>query len=134
MANLSMSQADLLRETQFAQLVTIMGDGSPKISPVWVDTDGENILINTALGRVKTDNIEREPRVAVAVIDPAAPYERVLNVRGTVIEKITDGADTHIDALAKKYLGVDEYPGRAAAPDEIRVILKIRVDHAFGMS
>ena len=134
MVSLSDGQADLLREPLFAQLVTIMSDGSPQVSPVWVDTDGENVLVNTALGRVKTDNIERDRRVAVAVFDPAAPYERVVNVRGTVVEVATDGAETHIDALAKKYLGVAEYPGRANAPDDVRVILKIRVDSAFGMA
>ena len=70
---LTENQAALLREKHFAELVTLMPDGSPQISPVWVDTDGTNVLINTATGRLKTRNIERDPRVAVAVLDPASP-------------------------------------------------------------
>jgi len=127
---LTESQAALLREKHFAELVTLMPDGSPQITPVWVDTDGTNVLINTAAGRLKTRNIERDPRVAVGVFDQAAPYERVLNIRGRVISVTTDGADDHIDSLAKKYLDVDSYPGRT--PDEQRVILTIEVDHAGG--
>ena len=127
---LTENQAALLREKHFAELVTLMPDGSPQISPVWVDTDGTNVLINTAVGRLKTRNIERDPRVAVAVLDPASPYERVLNIRGRVISVSPEGADDHIDSLAKKYLGVDSYPGRN--PAEQRVILTIEVDHASG--
>lgn len=127
---LTENQAALLREKHFAELVTLMPDGSPQISPVWVDTDGTNVLINTATGRLKTRNIERDPRVAVAVLDPASPYERVLNIRGRVIGVSPEGADDHIDSLAKKYLGVDSYPGRN--PAEQRVILTIEVDHASG--
>ena len=127
---LTENQAALLREKHFAELVTLMPDGSPQISPVWVDTDGTNVLINTATGRLKTRNIERDPRVAVAVLDPASPYERVLNIRGRVISVSPEGADDHIDSLAKKYLGVDSYPGRN--PAEQRVILTIEVGHASG--
>ncbi len=127
---LTENQAALLREKHFAELVTLMPDGSPQITPVWVDTDGTNVLINTAAGRLKTRNIERDPRVAVAVLDPASPYERVLNIRGRVISVSPEGADDHIDSLAKKYMGVDSYPGRD--PAEQRVILTIEVDHASG--
>ena len=127
---LTENQAALLREKHFAELVTLMPDGSPQISPVWVDTDGTNVLINTATGRLKTRNIERDPRVAVAVLDPASPYERVLNIRGRVVSVSPEGADDHIDSLAKKYMGVDSYPGRN--PAEQRVILTIEVDHASG--
>lgn len=127
---LTENQAALLREKHFAELVTLMPDGSPQITPVWVDTDGTNVLINTAAGRLKSRNIDRDPRVAVGVFDPAAPYDRVLNIRGRVISVSTDGADAHIDSLAKKYLGADSYPGRT--PDEQRVILTIEVDHSTG--
>ena len=127
---LTENQAALLREKHFAELVTLMPDGSPQITPVWVDTDGTNVLINTAVGRLKTRNIERDPRVAVAVLDPASPYERVLNIRGRVVSVSPEGADDHIDSLAKKYMGVDSYPGRN--PAEQRVILTIEVDHASG--
>ncbi len=130
MAVLSEAQVALLREPHIAQLVTLMKDGSPQVSPVWVDTDGIHVLINTAQGRLKTRNIERDPRVAVAVYDPANAYERVVNVRGRVIEMATEGADAHMDSLAKKYLGADRYSGHTDA--ETRVILKIAVDRAGG--
>ena len=130
MATLSEQQIALLREPHIAQLVTLMADGSPQVSPVWVDTDGTHVLINTAQGRLKTRNIERDPRVAVAVYDPANAYERVVNVRGRVTEITTEGADAHIDSLARKYLGADRYPGHTDA--ETRVILRIAVDRAGG--
>ncbi len=130
MAVLSEAQIALLREPHIAQLVTLMKDGSPQVSPVWVDTDGTHVLINTAQGRLKTRNIERDPRVAVAVYDPANAYERVVNIRGRVIEMTTEGAVAHIDSLAKKYMGADRYPYHTDA--ETRVILRIAVDRAGG--
>ncbi len=127
---LTENQAAHLREKHIAELVTLMPDGSPQITPVWIDTDGTHVLVNTAAGRLKTRNIERDPRVAVSVVDPASPYERVLNIRGRVIDITPEGADDHIDSLAKKYLGVDSYPGRD--PAEQRLILTIEADHASG--
>lgn len=126
MATLSSEQIALLKEPHIAQVVTLMADGSPQISPVWVDTDGTDILINTALGRVKTNNMERDPRVAVGVYDPANSYSRVVNVRGHVSEISEEGADAHIDSLAKKYSGADTYGGRN--PAETRVIIRISPD------
>jgi PPOX class probable F420-dependent enzyme len=126
LATLSSEQIALLKEPHIAQVVTLMADGSPQISPVWVDTDGTDILINTALGRVKTNNMERDPRVAVGVYDPANSYSRVVNVRGHVSEISEEGADAHIDSLAKKYSGADTYGGRN--PAETRVIIRISPD------
>ena len=123
MAQLSQEQVTLLREPHIAQLVTLMPDGSPQISPVWVDTDGTDILINTALGRVKSNNMAKDARVAVSVYDPENSYTRVVNVRGRVTSISEEGADAHIDSLAKKYMGVDSYPNRS--PDETRVIVRI---------
>ena len=123
MAQLSQEQVTLLREPHLAQLVTLMPDGSPQISPVWVDTDGTDILINTALGRLKSNNMAKDARVAVSVYDPENSYTRVVNVRGRVTSISEEGADAHIDSLAKKYMGVDSYPNRS--PDETRVIVRI---------
>ncbi|MCH7642984.1 MAG: PPOX class F420-dependent oxidoreductase [Chloroflexi bacterium] len=123
MAQLSQEQVTLLREPHIAQLVTLMPDGSPQISPVWVDTDGTDILINTALGRLKSNNMAKDARVAVSVYDPENSYTRVVNVRGRVTSISEEGADAHIDSLAKKYMGVDSYPNRS--PDETRVIVRI---------
>ena len=115
----------LLQEPQLAHFVTLMADGSPQVSPVWVDVepDGSQILINTAEGRVKTRNAGRDDRVAVSVVDSKDPWRFVL-VRGTIVERTHEGADALIDALAKKYMGVDSYPFRQ--PGEQRVTLKIK--------
>ena len=122
---LSPGAVKLLQEKQIAQLATTMRDGSPQITPVWVDVepDGSHVLINSAEGRVKMRNVERDPRVAVSVVDAQNPY-RFAIVRGTVVKRRHEGADEHIDALAKKYLGQERYPMRR--PDEQRVILRIK--------
>lgn len=113
----------LIRRPVIASLATIAGDGSPQLTPLWVDLDGDDILVNTAAGRAKAVNIERNPHVALTVIDPQDPYN-VVAVRGDVVEVTTAGADAHIDALAKKYLGVDQYPLRQ--PGEVRLTVRIR--------
>ena len=112
----------LLREPAYCQLATLMPDGSPQITQVWVDTDGEHVLVNTAEGRQKTKNVRRDPRVAVNVVDPNNAW-RLGEVRGRVVDVTTEGADRLIDELAKKYLDADTYPFRD--PLEVRVTLKI---------
>jgi PPOX class probable F420-dependent enzyme len=116
----------LLQEPAFCQLATLMPDGSPQNTQVWVDTDGEHILINTAQGRQKERNVQRDPRVAVNVVDPTNAW-RIGMVRGRVVEVTTDGADELIDQLAKKYLNEESYPFRR--PEEVRVTLKILPDN-----
>ena len=113
---------NLLREPAFCQIASIMPNGSPQITQVWVDTDGEHILVNTAEGRQKVRNVRRDPRVAVNVVDPANAW-RLATIRGRVVDITTEGADALIDQLAKKYLGVDSYPFRN--PEETRITLKI---------
>jgi PPOX class probable F420-dependent enzyme len=123
------SIAKLFEEKNFAFLATLMKDGSPQITPTWVDIDKSNntILINTAKGRVKHRNISRDPRVGVSVIDSSNPYHMV-SVRGKVIGQINGKqADDHIDKMSKKYLGKDKYPGRA--PGEERLIVEIKPQH-----
>jgi PPOX class probable F420-dependent enzyme len=123
------SIAKLFEEKNFAFLATLMKDGSPQVTPTWVDIDKNNntILVNTAKGRIKYRNISRDPRVAVSVIDFSNPYHMV-TVRGKVIEQINGKeADEHIDKLAKKYLGKDKYPRRARG--EERVLLRIKPAH-----
>jgi PPOX class probable F420-dependent enzyme len=125
-AKLSPGLLTLLREAAYCQVATLMPDGSPQITQVWVDTDGEHILVNTAEARQKTRNVRRDPRVAINVIDPQNGW-RLATIRGRVIEITTDGADAQIDRLAKKYLGVDSYPFRR--PDETRVMMVIEPEH-----
>jgi PPOX class probable F420-dependent enzyme len=121
---------DLTHKKTFAQLATLMPDGSPHVSPVWFEYDGKNILINSAKGRVKDKNIRRDPRVGLDILDPENPY-RHLSIRGRVVEITEKGADEHIDKLAKKYLGQDKYPYRAAG--EVRVTYKIEPEHTHSM-
>lgn len=113
---------DLLAKKAVAHLATLMPDGSPQVTPVWVDFDGVHIRANSARGRLKDKNMRRNPRVALALSDPENPF-RYLEVRGRVVEITEQGASEHIDALAKKYMDVDEYPGRE--PGEVRVMYKI---------
>jgi PPOX class probable F420-dependent enzyme len=115
----------LLREPAYCQLATLMPDGSPQLTQTWVDTDGEHILINTFEGSQKVRNVRRDPRVAVNVVDPTRAW-RIANVRGLVVEVTTEGADRHIDLLARKYLGAETYPFRR--PDQVRIILKITAE------
>lgn len=121
---------DLFNKRAFAALTTLMPDGSPQTTPVWVDTDGEHVIFNSAKGRQKDRNVRRDPRVALAIVDPDNPY-RYLEVRGKVAEITEQGADAHIDKMAKKYLGQDRYPYRQAS--EVRVIYKIRPEHTTTM-
>ena len=124
------SHTDLLQKKAFANLATVNPDGSPQVTPVWFDVDGEDIRINTARGRVKDRNLRRNAAVALAVMDPDNPY-RYVQVRGRVSEVTESGADAHIDSLAQKYMGVDKYPYRR--PGEVRVIFKIRPERVQTM-
>ncbi|HEX9786440.1 MAG TPA: PPOX class F420-dependent oxidoreductase [Candidatus Binatia bacterium] len=116
---------DVLNKRGFAHLATPMKDGSPHVTPVWYDFDGTHIRINSAKGRLKDKNMRRDKRVALSIQDPDNPY-RYIAISGDVDEITENGADAHIDALAKKYLDKDRYPFRA--PGEVRVIYKIRPD------
>lgn len=121
---------DLFTKKAFAHLGTLMRDGSPQVTPVWCDYDGACIRVNSAKGRVKDKNIRRNRRVALAIMDPDNPY-RYLAIRGEVVEITEQGADVHIDQLAKKYLGKDRYPYRRSG--EVRVLYKIRPDRISTM-
>jgi PPOX class probable F420-dependent enzyme len=114
---------DLFSKIAFAHLATLMPDGSPQVTPVWCDFDGSYVRVNSAKGRVKDKNMRRDKRVALSVQDPENPY-RYLAVQGEVAEITEEGADAHIDSLAKKYLGKDKYPFRQ--PGEVRVIYRIK--------
>ena len=128
MAGLTDEQARLLQEPNFATVGTVNPDGSPQLSIVWIDWDGSNVLFNTAVGRVKPRNLERDQRVSVLVIDRKDGYHWVA-VRGTA-ELTTEGADEHIDKLARKYTG----QGWQAKPGEQRLLCSFRPEHvsAYG--
>jgi len=122
--------AKLFQGKNFVSFSTLMKDGSPHVAPVWVDIDGNTILINTAAGRVKEKNVKRDNRVALSIFDHQNPYDMVA-IRGKVIELTSDGADEHIDKLAKKYFGLDKYPYHS--PDEKRIIMKIKPEKIYRM-
>ena len=115
--------AKLLEGKNLAFVATLMKDGWPQITPTWVDIEDGKILVNTAEGRLKQKNISRDGRIAISVADQNNPYHMV-TVRGRVVEQTNEGADEHVDKLAKKYLGVEKYP--LHSPNEKRIIIKIK--------
>ena len=124
MAELSDKGRALIEEPNLGFLATVMPDGSPQVSPVWVDLEDGYVRFNTAVGRVKDKNIRRDPRVAIAVADRNDPYSRI-DIRGRVVDIVEGGeAEEHIDALSEKYRGVRPYTGRARG--ERRVLVRVQ--------
>lgn len=130
MAALPQGLKDMLQDKVFAHLTTLMPDGSPQASPVWIDVDGDEIVVNTAEGRVKDKNMKRDGRVAISVTAVDNPYKAFM-IRGHVTAHTTQGGDAHIDKMAKKYMGVDSYPFRN--PAETRIIFRISADKISNM-
>jgi PPOX class probable F420-dependent enzyme len=122
MAKLTENQADLLRGRNWGTVTTLRPDGTPHSTPVWVDTDGENVIFNTAIGRVKERNIRRDPRVSLVVLPAENQQAGYVSVTGTA-EISEEGAVEHINKLAQKYLGKEKYPW--LQPGEQRVIVTI---------
>lgn len=119
---LSQKAVKLIDGRNFAHLATLFRDGSPQVTPVWVDRDGDTIRVNTAVGRVKHRNILNDPRVTISIVNQEDPYERV-QIRGRVVDLTSVGADEHIDKLSDKYTGVKKY--QKDSVDEKRIIIKI---------
>ncbi len=120
----------LIQEKNFGFLATLNQDGSPQVTPVWIDTDGEFLLVNTAIGRVKERNTRRDPRVAVSIADQGDPYSWI-TVNGKVTEWIEGTqAEEHIDKLAKKYTGAKKFT--KSNPKERRIIFKIKPKRVMG--
>ncbi len=131
MADIPAEAQHLLGGKNFAHVATVMEDGSPQVSPVWVDSEDGMVVFNTAEGRLKPKNLRRDPRVAISITNPENPYESLM-IRGKAVELSHEGADAHIDALAKRYMGVDEYPMRM--PGEERVIVKVEPERVHYMN
>lgn len=124
-SQLSKGAIALIERPVLGNLATVGANGHPHVTPVWIDHEGNDVFINTAEGRVKARDIHRDPKVAMSIVAPDDPY-LVVAFQGTVTEITTDGADAHIDALAKKYLGVESYPMRREG--EVRIKVRIRPD------
>jgi PPOX class probable F420-dependent enzyme len=120
----------LLRGPSPCFISTLMADGSPQMTEVWVDTDGEHVVINTVDGFLKVRNLQRDPRLAVSVLDPEN-LMRYFSVRGTVVEMVTEGAADHIEMLSQRYLG-EPYPWYGGR-DQTRIMLIIEADQVGGM-
>jgi PPOX class probable F420-dependent enzyme len=132
MAAISQKYLDLMdNKKAFASLATVMPDGTPQVTPVWFDYKDGVIRVNTAKGRVKARNMSQGAPVALSIMDPENAY-RYVQIRGRVGRVTEQGADAHIDSLAKKYLGKDKYP--FAQPGEVRVTYEITPTGAHGMS
>jgi PPOX class probable F420-dependent enzyme len=129
MATIPEQYQDLFTKKSFAHLATVGKSGVPQVTPVWCDFDGTHVRVNTARGRVKDRKLQENPRVALSIQDPDNAY-RYVQVQGRVVEMTEQGADAHIDALAKKYLGKDRYPFRQ--PGEVRVMVKILPERVQG--
>lgn len=122
-AELTPEQRKFFEQPNFGFLATVMPDGSPQVTPMWVDVEDGTIVVNTAIGRVKERNVRRDPRVAIAVVAQDNPYNQVA-VRGEIVEATEEGAVDHIDALAAKYIGQSTYPW--LQPGERRIKFRIR--------
>ena len=127
---LSKKARALIQRPVIANVATVDAEGAPQVTPVWIDLDGDDLVFNTAKGRVKAVNLSKNGKVAISIVDPHDPYNVVV-VRGSV-EPTEEGADAHIDFLAKKYLGVDSYPNRR--PDEVRVKYRVHTDNVVMQS
>ncbi|HTW68751.1 MAG TPA: PPOX class F420-dependent oxidoreductase [Acetobacteraceae bacterium] len=123
MAEIPAAYMDLMQQKKaFANIATVMRDGSPQVTPVWFDYTDGRIRVNTAKGRVKSRTLKEGAPVALAIMDPDNPY-RYMQIRGTVARATEEGASAHIDSLAKKYLGKDKYP--FSQPGEVRIMYEI---------
>ncbi len=124
MAKLTEKARKMLEGKNFVYLATVNPNGTPQVTPTWVDTDGNHVLINTALGRVKHRNMKKNPHVAMAITDQANPYNLIV-IQGKVVDHVTGQvAEDHIDKMAKKYRGQEKYANRKAG--EHRVLVKIQ--------
>ena len=124
MAKLGEKAQTLIDQPNFGYLATVNEDGSPQVSPVWIDRRDETIVVNTATGRVKDRNMRREPRVAISVANKDNQYEKV-DIRGRVVDTIGgEEADRHIDLMAKKYMGEDTYPWRKATEERVLFLIE----------
>ena len=121
----------LLQDKNLAFVATLMKDGSPQITPTWIDLIDGVIIVNTAEGRIKQRNLSRDQRIAISIVDRNNPYNMV-TIRGKVIEQTNLDADKHIDKMAKKYLGVEKYP--FGITGEKRILLKIIPQKIFHLA
>lgn len=127
---LSEQHKQLITGKNFANIATVTEDGGPQVTPVWIDWDGTYVTFNTEKKRAKNKNLQRDPRVAICISNADNPYHYI-EIRGRVVEITEEGADAHIDKLAKQYMGVDKYPFHR--PGDVRIIVKVEPQKVSGM-
>ncbi len=130
MVTIPSGYADLLQSTALANVATIGPHGEPQVNPVWFGWDGEHVLFSQTKGRQKYHNVQREPRIALSIVDPANPF-RYLEIRGKIARIDEDPDFAFINSMAKKYMGKDEYPFHQ--PGDVRVVLVIEPEHTTQM-
>ena len=130
-AQLDEKAVAVLKSKSFGHLATLNKDGSPQVTPVWVDTDGKHVIVNSEEKRLKVRNIKRDPRVSISLLNPDNPYEYI-EIRGKVTSVTTEGGAAGIDRLSKKYLGQDSYPYNQ--PTDVRVVITIQPERVAGMA
>jgi PPOX class probable F420-dependent enzyme len=123
-------QKKLITDKNYGHIATINKDGSPQVSPVWIDLDGNHLIVNSEQKRLKVRNIKRDPRVAVSIQNAANPYQYI-EIRGKAIEVTDKGGFEGIDRLSDKYNGQPKYPGNA--PGDVRIVIRIEPEHVTGM-
>ncbi len=123
--------SELFGRRNLAFVATLSKDGSPHVTPVWADMEGDLILINTSEASAKTKHVSKDPRVGISLVEQFNPYN-MITIKGTVIEITSEGADEHLHKLAKRYLGIGKYNYRK--PKDKRVIIKVKPDKVMGLS
>ena len=125
---LSTKAKELIDGKNFASVATLMQDGSPQVAPLWIDREGDTIILNTTRSRQRTRNLRRDQRVAITVFDQDNPYSNV-SIRGKTIEITEEGAEEHIDKMSMKYLGKPKYPCEDRTPKDPRILIRVEAKH-----
>ncbi|MGA2664103.1 MAG: PPOX class F420-dependent oxidoreductase [Nitrososphaerales archaeon] len=123
---LSTKAKELIDGKNFASVATLMEDGSPQVAPLWIDREGDTIVLNTTRGRQRTRNLKRDQRVAITIFDQDNPYSNV-SIRGKAVEITESGAEEHIDRMGMKYLG-RPYPYEDRTPKDPRVLIRVEAE------
>jgi PPOX class probable F420-dependent enzyme len=125
---LSAKAKELIDGKNFGSVATLMQDGSPQVAPLWMDREGDTIILNTTRSRQRTKNLRRDQRVAITVFDQDNPYPNV-SIRGRAVEITEEGAEEHIDKLGMKYLGKPKYPYDDRTPKDPRILIRVEAEH-----
>jgi PPOX class probable F420-dependent enzyme len=125
---LSTKAKELIDGKNFSSVATLMPDGSPQVAPLWIDREGDTIVLNTTRSRQRTRNLRRDQRVAIAIFDQNNPYSSV-SIRGKTIEITEEGAEEHIDKMSMKYLGKPGYPFDDRTPKDPRILIRVEAEH-----